>query len=197
MMSNSEFPIQDGAPYKAGALQDYLEHAGVDMSAWGHEDAKTVEHLSAELEQGESTLELTVEGRIRWMVGVVMVDVIYLPNSGGAYHLYEDRQEFRDGRVRKRSMESSIGEKMKRTETSSEAALRALQEELEVDQPKYLYYIEHARPERDSVSYPGLLSLQDLHTYTAILDQDAFQPEGYVEKQADKTNYYVWSKLYS
>lgn len=45
-----------------------------------------------------------------------------------------------------------------------------------------------------SLSYPGLTSKYKGHQFTCYLTEQQFNPEGYIEKQEDKSTFFTWVK---
>jgi hypothetical protein len=195
MTSPEKLPDPHPEQMTADDLQTRLINAGIDIAMWGSGGAKTVSHLLAEIIEGESEVSFDAQGRVERSVRVAWVDVLFFDNQGNALQLVEDRQEYHDGRVRKRQLESSLGEKFKPSETPEEAAMRALSEELGVDSFKSLNAIGHEQTTHTPDSYPGLKSSYDTYSFVAVLDESSYHPEGYIEHQADKTNYYTWAMI--
>jgi len=177
-------------------LATLLGESGIDTSTWGTGGAKTVAHLYKEICDGESQMSFGPEGVTR-AVRVAWLDVLFFDEQGDVYLLAEDRQEYRDGRVRRRQLSSSLGEKLKPDEDPDEAAVRALSEELGAWSYQSLHAIGYERTTHTPDSYPGLESTYDTYSYVAVLDSASYKPEGYIEVQADKTNYYTWTKIHS
>lgn len=175
-------------------LTHHLAQAAIPTSEWGRGDAKTVEHLLSEIRNGESQISISPGGRdIRRVVRVAWVDVFHLAADGTVLNLHESRQEYNDGRVRRRNLNASLGEKMQPGEKPVDAATRALQEELGVEEPDTLYFLgESEKTQGASESYPGLPSRYATYSYVATLGAAAFKANGYIEVQPDKTNYYEW-----
>jgi hypothetical protein len=177
-------------------LTDQLIGAGIDISLWGAGGAKTVAHLHQEIEEGESQMTFSPEGVTR-SVRVAWVDVLYLDTQGDIYCLVEDRQEYNDGRTRTRSLSTSLGEKLKPHESAPEGALRAIEEELGIKTVQSLHALGSESTTHTPDSYPGLESQYETHAFAAVIDEASYDPSGYIEIQADKTNYYVWEKIHS
>lgn len=173
-----------------------LERGGVDTSFWGTGDAKTLNHLVKEVMNGESKLIINQEtGELERRVTVLAVDVL-CEQDGKRLELVEDRQEFTDGRVRRRKLPQSLSEKMTTDENPDEAVSRALQEELGISGKLLGYYdIGMTESKKATDSYPGLTSVYNTHNRVAVISPNDFKPEGYVEEQADKSNYWVWREV--
>ena len=139
-------------------LRSSLLSHGIELSAWGMGDAKTVESLWEELETGE--IHLQADPFCRVLSGVVQV-IIRHPDGR---ILIEAEQLFHDGRRRQRNIPPA--EKMLPGESIADAAKRCLEEELGLN-PRTVDVLKHShrmRQElRNSWSYPGLTSLYTIH----------------------------------
>jgi ADP-ribose pyrophosphatase YjhB (NUDIX family) len=174
-------------------LTDLLTAHGVDVQQFGQGSAKTVSHLLRELREGEATLHLTADGKIlRHALGATLHVQATDPDSGRQLTLVEDHQRFHDGRVRRRKLPGSVGEKMSPGETPEQAAVRALAEELDIHVPVELGPSTLETKTTDSQSYPGLITRYDFYHFTVTLPSEAFRPDGYVEVQSDKQTVFVW-----
>jgi len=174
-------------------LRQQLEQAGVDISLWGKGEAKTLESLYQELEKGESILQM-VDGKLELIRYVVSANVYYVSKDGCKLHLQEDKQVFKDGRIRHRRYAQPIAEKMKPDEEAKDAMIRCLQEELGLDGNFNLKQIDSYQNKIESQSYPGLESQYFGHRFEVILNDEQFQEAGYTEEQEDKTTYFVWEE---
>lgn len=174
-------------------LRKKLEQAGVDISVWGKGEAKTLESLYQELEKGESVLQV-VDGKLELIRYVVSANVYYFTKEGSKLHLQEDKQVFKDGRIRHRRYAQPIAEKMKPDEDPRNAMIRCLQEELGLKGDFNLKQIDSYQNKTASQSYPGLESQYFGHRFEVILDDEQFQEAGYQEEQDDKTTYFVWEE---
>lgn len=173
-------------------LINLLEDAGVSPNEWGVGNSKTVDHFLNEINTGESRVFIAEDNEVQRHIDVVAVEVLYISKRAVVYGLYEDRQEFHDGRIRRRNLSTSIGEKMKPNEEPEAASKRALKEELNIDEPFELREFKSRCEVSESNSYPGVTNYCNNFPFIAIIEDDSFNPDGYIEKQADKTNYYVW-----
>ncbi len=77
-----------------------------------------------------------------------------------------------------------------------QAAYRALSEELGITEklpltPKPLLQ----KGPQLSTSFPGIYSLYKMYVFDVFLPTHLYKREGYVEHQADKSNYFVWEKI--
>lgn len=176
-------------------LLKVLLNAGVPVEEFGTGVAKTVHHLLAEVQDGESIIKVMPNGEILRELSVVWVDVSYVHPSGDTYRLREDRQEFKDGRVKRRILQSSLGEKLKPEENPEVAVFRALEEELGVTDVEGVEYVDSEEKTLIPDTYPGVTSSYKFYKYATTIGDAAFKPEGYIEEQSDKTNYYVWELL--
>lgn len=173
-------------------FRNYLSSFRIPVDSWGQGAAKTVGHLMREIEAGETVLTTRGKELLR-QVGFAAVWVTYR-DGRDTYELVEDRQEFRDGRVRRRDTGSSISEKIQPGENPKDAAKRALREELGISGKVDLKGGKKTEELKESPSYPGLRTQYLRHDFSAELKLDQYSPEGYVEEQDDKTTYFVWQR---
>lgn len=166
-------------------LRLYFKPLGLSMKGWGKGSAKTLEHLAEEVLKGECR----INGVFR-ETQTIALDVFH-----GKERLRELRQEFRDGRVRVRSLPfGSVGEKLKPKEFPIVGLWRALPEELhmEYDYKIRLKYRATVPMLKYSSSYPGLISKNLQTRFTVKLPPHLYKPEGYIEEQDDKITYFDW-----
>lgn len=175
----------------------HLADANVPLLLYGTGGAKTVQHLLSEIHDGESLLSVDAKGNIYREVEVLWLDVFCKLSNSEIYTLREDRQEFQDGRVKRRNLDSSLGEKLKPGEDPQEAVGRVLAEELGIQSStEATYFMSHDQTTLTPDTYPGLETDYTFYKYAAIISEDDFESEGYKEVHADKTNYYVWQRLF-
>ncbi|MBI2036768.1 MAG: hypothetical protein HYT14_00185 [Candidatus Liptonbacteria bacterium] len=167
---------------------------GVPLREWGTGEAKTVEHLLDEVNSSEAAI-VEEDGVLHRVVYGAVLNVFYA-DGAATWKLKEAKQVFRDGRERVRDLDTSIGEKLKAGEDAKAGARRALTEELNI--PDLL----PLAPQPDivkgpvpSVSFPGLKTKYIMRVFEVFLPAALYKPDGYVEEQTDKTNYYVWEKI--
>ena len=174
-------------------LSDKLTEFEVPIDTWGQGQAKTVKHLFDELQHEECHIEDRGGFLVRYLefVGVR----IFYKKGEEVLYLKEDRQEFNDGRTRKREMPSSVSEKMKFGENPQLSAIRGIKEELGIYvKPEQLIKQRDLNYRGGSLSYPGLTSKYKGHQFTCYLTEQQFNPEGYIEKQEDKSTFFTWVK---
>ncbi|MDO8590617.1 MAG: hypothetical protein Q7R65_01420 [bacterium] len=175
-------------------LKQQLTDSGIDFSSWGTGKTKTMEHLLKEIEEGETEL-VSENGTLVRKVTFGASRVYYTAPDGKKYQLIEDKQVFKDGRERRRKMNDAVLEKMKRGEDTTRAMERGMQEELGLSGNIELNKID-ARERRDiSDSYPGLTTLYSEHHFEATLSDEQHKPEGYIEKQEDKSTFFIWREV--
>jgi hypothetical protein len=130
-------------------LKAWLSAHNIDVTAWGAGPAKSVENLWAELAAGESQLEDNPPLRQVRLVNLII--------RRGNKMLVEAAQEFGDNQQRQRGLPPA--EKIKPGETHQQAALRCLQEELQIDPAAVTILADTSQPRlqmQESPSYPGL-----------------------------------------
>ena len=172
-----------------------LENAKIDVSQWGIGGAKTIKHLLKEIENGETILVTDEVGELLRKVVMGGVIVYYTSSDGKKYRLKEEKQIFKDGRERRRSLEQSVLEKMKPNEDPEEAMIRGMREELGIKGEIALTKIDMNEKSEMSTSYPGLLTQFTRHIFEATLNDEQFRPEGYIEEQPDKSTHFVWEEV--
>lgn len=172
-------------------VDELLARFNVPIQTWGTGAAKTRAHLDEEIRSGETKLIVQDDMLIRSAKGV-LVDVYY-EAQGVTLYLIEKSQVFTDGRTKKRTTTGSIGEKLKPGELPIAAAHRALSEELGLAMELRLveceYFVKGPVP---SDSYPGIYSRYEVWRFKTNLPPEAFRPQGYVERQHDKSSYFEW-----
>lgn len=188
--SRSEYVVCDEE-----ALRKLLDSYQISYANWGLEGTKRLEDLLAEVAEGEAILE-DRNGKLTRVVDGVAVNV-YAEIDGAHYRLREDRQVFVcDGTVKRRNLSTSLGEKIKRDETHTQAIIRALREELGVTVGEAGVVIgDSMREVEASRVYPGIVSDRGLTMAAVILPRDQVRREGYVEHQPQKDNFFVWQLL--
>ncbi|MDB5180458.1 MAG: hypothetical protein JWO54_216 [Candidatus Saccharibacteria bacterium] len=176
-------------------LMEKLIAGNVPVDQFGVGNAKTVLHLLTEIVEGETVMTIDDNHNVYRNVNVLWADVLCELADGKVYILREDRQEFKDGRVKRRALGSSIGEKLKPSESPEDAINRALQEELGVKTIDRIHKIGYNERTFIPDPFPGLESSYQMHKFVTVIPESEFKSEGYVEYQQDKTNYYVWELL--
>lgn len=175
-------------------LVAFLEAHQIPLCEWGKGEAKTLDHLFAEIDSGEAVIEKEGVGLVRIVSGSV-VDVCYQLDNV-VLRLKESKQVFSDGRERSRSLDASIGEKIRPGERALDAAHRALREELGILDDLVLTSLPLvAKGPIPSVSFPGLMTKYVSYRWQVFLPARLYKPEGYVERQPDKTSYFVWVSI--
>lgn len=170
------------------------EHA-IPFENWGKGSAKTLDHLINEVAEGETVLEVAASGELVRKVSITYVDVWHTDPSGRRWKLVEEKQVFKDGRERRRTLDGSIAEKLKAAEVPDQHMVnRAIREELGIEGDVSAVANGSSEVTQDSPSYPGLTMKAVNHYFSAELDEAQYKPEGYVEHQADKDNYFVWKE---
>jgi hypothetical protein len=175
-------------------LRNNLVEHGIPVESWGTGQSKTLKHLYNEIESGECSLSDEGEYLTRYIEFVAIK--VYYRKEEELYFLKEDRQEFNDGRIRKRNMPSSVSEKMKSGEDPLVSAIRGIEEELgfrvessQLSKRKDIVY------NGSSVSYPGLTAKYKGHQYICYITDEQFSDSGYIEVQKDKKTFFNWTKI--
>ncbi|MDO8583980.1 MAG: NUDIX domain-containing protein [bacterium] len=188
------FSAKNRAPATREEVLHLLTQLAIPTHLWGKGEAQTVDKFVEEVLSGEAELAMTPDHRLERIARGSKVDVYYLSDAG-LLRLVEDRQEFRDGRRRHRrgKIDFSVGEKCKRNESAENAAYRALEEELGVTEPLPLEALgEEPRKTTPSLAYPGTITTYISTRFRVMLPAQWYKQEGYVERQNDKSTYFVW-----
>lgn len=170
-------------------LRALIVRHGIDLLSWGRGSAKSLEHLLIEVKSGEVEL---FERDDKLMRHLAVLDINVFTDIGGRRYLIEDRQEFTDGRVRRRELPTSVSEKLHKGENPLEAVARALEEELGVRHFQILSSADGAVETHESPSFPGLLSEYLVYRVDVLIDPTEYK-DTYQEVQSDKSTYFVWS----
>jgi hypothetical protein len=176
-------------------FENYLHKFSIPFQYWGTGKSKTTEDLLKEIENKDCILR-EEDGLLVRYIEFVGVEIFYKDKQNNIYRLKEDRQVFKDGRVRKRNLPVSVAEKMQSGEDPLLSAVRGIKEELQIE-------IEKSQLEKSddidfkggSLSYPGLRTEYTGHKFKCELKEHQFVPGGYVENQSTKSTYFVWQKL--
>lgn len=174
-------------------LEKWLARRGIDTSAWGTGDAKSVKNLWYELQEGDIVLQ---DNPLLRLVHVVQV-MIRRQNK----ILIEAMQEFGDGSRRYRNQPPS--EKMKSSESPTDAARRCLWEELGVNETDVAFdqsSYKQVQAQADSPSYPGLPTQYTFHLIEAVvagLPSTDFWHDNEARGEGDpvKRHYWVWQPV--
>lgn len=172
------------------ALRDTLRDHNINLARWGTGTAKSVENLWEELNRGETRLHAAP--LVRVITGVVQVIV----QDDDGRTLVEAEQIFNDGRRRQRGMPPA--EKMLPGEKVCDAALRCLNEELDLSAEQVTLLPETytcKTEQRPSWSYPGLDSYYTIHQVAAQvsgLPEDSFSTSETVEGGESVVSEHRW-----
>lgn len=156
------------------------------IEKYGQGQAKTIEHLLGEIESGEAQI-IWEKGKPIRQISIVCIEVI---SEDGEQQLFEEKQVFADGRVRRRDI-WGLSEKLNLNEDPYQGAVRAMKEELGIENCS-IHFDSTDEEEKESPSYPGLVTRYIRTNYSARVWNEDYKPEGYVEIQSDKSTYFVW-----
>lgn len=176
-------------------LTNKLKKYDIPVELWGTGKSKTIKHLLDELNGDECYLEES-ENKITRYIEFVGVKIYYTDENDVRWALKEDRQEFNDGRTRRRNMPSSVSEKMKFGEDPLVGAIRGIKEELGIDiKAHQLTKRRDLHYNGGSLSYPGLDTKYKGHQYNCQIEKEQFDSNGYIEIQKDKKTFFNWVKI--
>lgn len=178
---------------RSAELITLLQAHHIPLDQWDKGEAKSLYHLLDEVNAGEAKLKVDGNVLVRFIYPVA-IDVFFLQGNTRLW-LKEREQIFADGRRRQRHLSTSLGEKMKTGEQPAEVVERALREELGIrEKAAIVQGLSAVNGPLPSSSFPGLLTLREMHFFQVTLPAAAYRPHGYVERQPDKTTFFVWKK---
>lgn len=177
------------------AVTALLAKYSIPFETWGTGSAKTLKHLIKEVMEGETVLA-EEDGILIRKLSVTDINIFYTDPAGKKWRLLEEKQIFKDGRERRRpQLEGSMAEKLKAGEIpDQELVNRAIKEELGIESAVPATATGTRKSKQDSPSYPGLTMEATRYYFDAHLTDEQYKPEGYVERQEDKDNYFVWKE---
>ena len=172
---------------------DYLKSFNVPVEIYGTDKYKTVGHLFNEVKEGETVLTEEGDKLIRkvYFVGARII----IKKDNDWLHLYEEKQVFKDGRVRRRNLPFSMAEKFKLGEEPKNVLVRGMKEELDLTITKDQFNFFNKVELEDNADYPGITSYHTGYEFLVVLKDDQFSESGYIEKQSDKDVYFKWRKI--
>lgn len=106
----------------------------------------------------------------------------------------EERQEFADGRVRRRNLPCSVAEKLHDGEDRTKAVARALAEELDIARYRLASEFEAGVEAGESPSFPSLLSEYAITSVAVLIDPAEYRPDCR-EDQKDKSTFFAWREM--
>lgn len=176
-------------------LINLLKKYNIPCDIWGTGKSKTIQHLLDEI-KGEECSVIEEHGSLTRYIEFVGIKIFFTDKEGTRWFLKEDRQEFNDGRTRRRNIPNSVSEKMKFGEDPLISAIRGIREELGVKiEAHQLSKRRDLHYDGGSVSYPGLETKYKGHRFLCEFKDDDFNPNGYIEIQRDKKTFFVWEKI--
>ncbi|EKX32452.1 hypothetical protein GUITHDRAFT_121382 [Guillardia theta CCMP2712] len=199
-LSVLDFVERGGLPPSVESLTAWLEIRDIDTSLWGQGEAKTVQEFFHELWAGEC--EPLTESAER-VISVVKVRILD-HDEAGTWQLYETKQKLcRDGRTRPRNR--PLAEKRRPEESSFDAAVRGVKEELgsSIKSTSRIVVKEDSLQEwterRMSKSFPGLETVYKLSQVDVEVEGlsraatgDTFETEETPELSNGKVHTWTW-----
>lgn len=162
-----------------GHMLSVLSSHGIAAREWGRDGKRSAYDLYREITDGESVLYLDDEFRLRKYSRAVKMNVV---DHTGTYRLYEaERLDPATGMTKvPRPLKYSLGEKIKewKGEQPETAALRALQEELGIEEPLELHSLGRTVwGEREDFDFPGLIMVSDTNYFEAQISESDYREE--------------------
>lgn len=183
--------------FTVDTLREFLNSHGIDTSGWGQGITKSLDRLLGEINEGECEVAINDDGKAKRVLETCSVDIYYKDDNGTIWKLREQKQVLSSGTVKELTDTESIRGKMKSEENPGQAIKREIKEEIGVSDSGYdeLKFLETKMHIGMPTTFPGLLSHYTQHHFETYLHKECFNPDGYIEKQPDKTIYFVWEKL--
>ncbi len=171
-----------------------LNRYEIPWKSWGSGTSRTLDDLFAYHERDRLYFRET-ESKLVIDVHAVIVIVRHRYRRRWL-ELYEDRQEFPDRHVLRRTNFNGIAETMRRREARLTAAHRCLSEELHFCDPSEYRLsgcitVEHRDPV-PSEKWPGLWAAYHRHMFDCVINRSLFKPDGYVEHEKNRRIYFKW-----
>ena len=171
-------------------LQSALAERGISTHNW----VKSLGDLWREIEDGDCNVEIK-DGELLRTVEEVRVRCYFIDARGSKFKLHEDQQIFSSGKARCRNFDYIV-EKKQFGEAIETAALRGLQEELQIDTDRIELIPQSELNDiktQESPSYPGIKSTYVRYNFFVQIPEDQFRG-GYQEEKNGKTTYFSWKK---
>jgi len=179
------------------SLREFLNLHGVDTSSWGTGIFKSIETLVGDVNDGEIEIIIGKNGKAEAVLETCSADIYYKKENGEIWKIRETKQVMKNGEIKELTHKESIRGKCKKLERPEDAIKREIEEEIGVPPSGYgnLQFLEVRNFSGMSTSFPGLLGHYTQHCFETYLKKEYFKPEGYIEKQPDKTVYFEWEKI--
>ncbi|MEX1052531.1 MAG: hypothetical protein WEC80_01635 [Patescibacteria group bacterium] len=187
-------------------LEFELMNGWVDWQSWGDTSSKKNIHtLLQEVSDGEATFWRDPEGKLIRKVSKVVIDVKYRDDNGVSQRLFEEvYDEEKEDWVKRRIDPSKKGlrEKVKAGESSLNAALRGLKEEMHITDltEEELIGLVHLNVDAsqrfyqdESNSYRGLLSNYQLDFFIFELPPSRYE-EAYEFPEGESMRRLIWQE---
>jgi len=175
----------------AQELHELLLHFQIKTDKW----IKSVSDLFNEIKNGDCLLNIE-KGMLHRHVEGVVVKCFYTNSQGERFQLFEEKQIFKNGRVRKRG-HLFLAEKLQFNEPSEQGALRGLAEELQISGPD-IHVIPLPKENKcdtiDCPTYKGIQSTYNTFVFYCEIP-DSHYRSYYIEEQDDKQTYFSWIKI--
>lgn len=151
-------------------VKDYLVKYNINLDAFGQGSAKTLGQIAQEMSQGESCLMENSSGKVVRVTDVCVLRLSEQPP--GKRILVETEQQYADGR--RRTVNRLPGTKRRPNENIITTARRILATMLKIEEDEVnMGQTELLEEEKDSPSYPGIMTVYRKHIVVANIGQAA------------------------
>jgi hypothetical protein len=172
-------------------LRKLLSHFHINSDTW----IKSISALLKEIKNGECILGIE-DGKLHCRVNGVVVKCFYTNDQQERFQLFEEKQVFKNGQIRKRG-HRFVAEKLKSNESPEQGALRGLAEELQISGPDVHVvplFEENRCDTRESLDYIGIQTTYNSYVFSCEIS-DSHYKDCYVEDQEDKQTFFSWIKI--
>jgi hypothetical protein len=156
------------------------------LHLYGVGQAKSFDRLVEEIEQGETLIDFRNNQPVR----LIQVARVYIFCKGR--QLIESKQTIKGQGDRFRNLDC-VSEKFKLRERARDAAVRGIEEELGLCiKESDLVLLGKLAEERESPSYPGLLTCYVFYDFQWVLPEEYYRQEGYTADEGDCITFFNW-----
>ncbi len=172
-------------------LDKLLSHYQINPDNW----IKSVTALYNEVKIGDCILAIE-DGKLHCLVNGVVIKCFYTNTQGERYQLFEEKQVFKNGQIRKRG-HKFVAEKLRPFESPNQGALRGLAEELQISGPDVQViplFDENKCDTIESPDYKGIQSRYNTYVFSCEITESHYN-NCYIEDQEDKKTFFSWVKI--
>jgi hypothetical protein len=156
------------------------------LDKYGVGKAKSFDRLMEEIKSGETQIIFENHQPVR-LIQVARVYVFHKERQ-----LVESKQTIKGQGDRFRNL-NCVSEKFKLSESALDAACRGIEEELGLYvKNSDLVILGKKSEERESPSYPGLVTRYDFYDFRWELPEKHYHPKGYIAEEGESITFFNW-----